>query len=127
MAAFLSDEWFSLVRDAAAALPAEPGTTGSVQYVVAGAPRGKVQFSLRVEDGRIVELAPGKSSTVDCTVQCSYADGRAIFEGTLPRDVAYMRGDLKVDGNYAGYVLRLMPWFDRASAALQSARARTEF
>ncbi len=130
MATFLTDEWFAIARDEAATLPARPGATASVQYVIAGAPSAKkLQFVTRFENGRLVEIGSGKAADVDCTVQLSYADTKAIFEGTLVRDVAFMRGDLKIDGDYGAYVLRLAPLFDSAEAhaVVQSTRARTEF
>jgi hypothetical protein len=129
VAGFLTDEWFSLTADALSTLPAREGATAALAYIVAGAPAGKVQFVARIVDGRVTELAAGKSATVDCTVQCSYKDARAIFDGTVSRDVSFMRGDLKIDGAYSAYVLRLAPFFNSAEteAALQSVRARTEF
>jgi predicted lipid carrier protein YhbT len=100
-----------------------------MQFVVAAAPTGKLQFFVRVVDGRIAEMARGKSDPVDCTLQCSYALASALAQGTLDRDVAYMRGDLKIDGDYAAYVLRLYPLFDSDEfvATRQSLRERTEF
>ena len=129
MAAFLTDEWFALVRDAAASWPAREGVDASLQFVIAGAPAGKVQFVVRVTEGRITEIVRGKSDAVDCTVQMSYAHASALAQGTLDREVAYMRGDLKIDGNYTAYLLRLQPLFERAelAATAQSLRDRTEF
>ena len=129
MAGFLTDEWFALTRDALSTLPACAGATAALQYIVAGSPAGKVQFVARIVDGQVTELAAGKSASVDCTVQCSYKDARAIFDGTVSRDVSFMRGDLKIDGAYTAYVLRLAPFFNAAQteAAVQSVRARTEF
>jgi putative sterol carrier protein len=127
--AFLADEWFALFRDAAASWPPRAGVDASLQFVIAGSPAGKVQFVVRVVEGSIAEIARGKSDAVDCTLQCSYADACSIAQGKVDRDVAYMRGDLKIDGNYVVYVLRLRPLLesDDFAATCQSLRDRTEF
>ena len=129
MAAFLTDEWFALVVDASASLPSRPGVSAALQCVVASAPAGKLQFVVRVVDGRITEMTMGKSDQVDCTVQCPYALASSLARGEVERDVAYMRGDLKLDGAYAAYVLRLQPLFESAefAATCQSLRERTQF
>ena len=129
MAAFLTDEWFALVREAAASWPSRPGVGAALQCVVASAPTGKAQFVVRVVDGRVTEIAMGKSEPVDCTVQCSYALACALARGEVDREVAYMRGDLKIDGDYAAYILRLYPLFesDEFVVACQSLRDRTQF
>jgi hypothetical protein len=129
MAAFLSDEWFALVREVASSWPSRDGIDASLQCIVAGSPVGKVQFVVRIVGGRIAEIAAGKSDAVDCTLQCSYADACALAQGTVDREVSYMRGDLKIDGNYAVYILRLQPLFESAEfvAAGQSLRERTQF
>jgi hypothetical protein len=129
MAAFLSDEWFALAREVASSWPARAGVDASLLCIVAGSPAGKVQFVVRIVDGRIAEIAPGKSDSVDCTLQCSYTEACALAQGTVDREVSYMRGDLKIDGNYAAYILRLQPLFESTEfvAAGQSLRERTEF
>jgi len=129
MAAFLTDEWFTLVRDKAASWPARPGVSAAMQCVIAAAPAGKTQFVVRVVDGHITEIIMGKSEPIDCTLQCSYALACALARGEVDRDVAYMRGDLKIDGDYAAYVLRLHPLFesDEFVSTSQSLRDLTEF
>ena len=129
MAAFLTDEWFALVLDAAASWPSRPGVGGALQCVVASAPAGKLQFVVRVVDGRIADITMGKSEPVDCTLQVSYAHACALARGELDREVAYMRGDLKIDGRYAVYILGLEPLFqsDEFAAACHSLRERTQF
>lgn len=129
MAAFLSDEWFAALREAGAAWPAHDGVSAALQFVIASSPSGKLQFVVRVVDGRIDDITMGKGDAVDCTLQCSYAHATAIARGELDREVAYMRGDLKVDGDYAAYIVRLQPLFDSESfaASCQSLRDRTEF
>jgi putative sterol carrier protein len=103
--------------------------SAALQFVVASSPSGKLQFVARVVDGRITEITVGKSEQVDCTLQCSYAHALAIARGELDREVAYMRGDLKIDGDYAAYLLRLQPLFESVefAASCQSLRDRTEF
>ena len=110
MGDFLTDEWFEMARLALADLPAG-GPTESVQYVISGAPGGKVQFVLRVDNGKLASLTTGKRDDVSCTVQLAAKDALKILSGSLSRDVAFMRGDLKIDGDYAAYVVRLAPWF----------------
>ena len=129
MAAFLTDEWFALVVDASSSLPSRPGVSAALQCVVAGAPAGKLQFVVRVVDGRVTEMTMGKSDQVDCTLQCPYALATALARGEVDRDVAFMRGDLKIDGAYAAFILRLQPLFesDEFAAMCQSLRERTQF
>jgi putative sterol carrier protein len=88
-----------------------------------------LQFVVRVVDGRLADITMGKSDQVDCTLQCSYAHAVAMARGDLDREAAYMRGDLKIDGDYAAYILRLQPLFDSEAfvASCQSLRDRTEF
>ena len=125
MAVFLSDEWLDMVRHAAQTLPRRPGVTAVVHYTIAagkGAAKGsakaeKAAFVARVQDGQLVELTPGKGEA-DCAVQLSVPVARAILEREVSRDVAFMRGDLKIDGDYAAYVLRLQPLL--ASDEMQS-------
>jgi putative sterol carrier protein len=129
MAAFLTDEWFAALRDEGSSWPVREGVSAALQFVIASSPSGKLQFVVRVVDGRITEIVMGKRDDVDCTLQCSYAQAAAIAKGELDREVAYMRGDLKVDGDYVAYVLRLQPLFESAefAASCQSLRDRTEF
>ena len=129
MAAFLTDEWFAALRETAEAWPARDGVSASLQFVIASSPSGKLQFVVRVVDGRLTEIAMGKSDQIDCTMQLSYAHAVAMARGELDREVAYMRGDLKIDGDYAAYLLRLQPLFesDPFVASCQSLRDRTEF
>ena len=129
MAAFLTDDWFAAVREVADAWPVHDGVSAAMQFVIASSPSGKLQFVVRVADGRLTDISMGKSDQIDCTLQCSYAHAVAIARGEVDREVAYMRGDLKIDGDYAAYILRLQPLFEseRFVASCQSLRNRTEF
>jgi putative sterol carrier protein len=129
MAAFLTDEWFAALRDESASWPQREGVSAAMQFVIASSPSGKLQFVVRVADGRITEITMGKRDDIDCTLQCSYAHAAAIARGEVDREVAYMRGDLKIDGDYVAYILRLQPLFEsrELAASCQSLRERTEF
>ena len=70
-----------------------------------------------------------KRDPVDCTLQCPYALATALARHEVDRDVAYMRGDLKIDGDYVAYILRLHPLLesDEFVKTCQSLRDVTEF
>jgi predicted lipid carrier protein YhbT len=128
MAAFLSDEWLAMVRDVGATLPSRPGLSLVMQHVVAGAPQAKkLQAVVEVRDGQFVEAAVGKRADAACTLTWDYADALAALRGELDLDVAFMRGDLKVDGDYVTFLFALRELFDDGGAkALDAIRAGTD-
>jgi hypothetical protein len=123
----LSDEWLALVQEQAAALPEQPGLSLVMQHVVSGSPSGKVQCGVEVRDGRLVACAIGKRTDAGCTVTWTYADAMAALRGA-DLDVAFMRGDLKVDGDYRRFLLDLRQIFATAEGAafLAAVRAATD-
>jgi predicted lipid carrier protein YhbT len=106
--AFLSDEWFELLRSLGAALPERPGATARVQHVVTGGPDGEVRYLHTVVDGRTTELAPGSDDGADVTFTNTYADAQALAKGDLHAPVLFMQGRTKMAGDM-GKVLALMP------------------
>src|SRR5690606_17097064 len=126
----LTDEWFATVEKLGEQLPEVPGASLVMQHVVTGAPhvKGKLQAVVVVRDGRIVEARVGKTADATCTVTWSYADAAAVLSGTVSVDVAFMRGDLKVDGDYVTFLYGLRPVFtsDAGRAFVASVRAATE-
>lgn len=127
-AAFLSDEWFELVREAGASLPARPGVSLVMQHIVAGAPQAKkLQAVIEVRDGQVVAAEVGKRADANCTLAWDYSDGLAALRGDLDIDVAFMRGDLKIDGDYVTFLLGLRPLFEDGGAkVLDAVRAGTQ-
>ena len=108
---FLSPEWLAFVRERAdAALVVQPGCSLVMQHVVTGGPEGKAQYGAEVRDGRLVWLEPGKRSDASCTVTWTYADAVAALAGA-DLDVAFMRGSLKLDGDYRTFLLDLRSVF----------------
>src|SRR5690606_30840164 len=104
MAAFLTDGWFAAVAELGDQLPEVAGASLTMQHVVTGSPHGKVQAVLEVRDGRIVEARAGKRADAACTVTWAYADAVAALRGELAPDVAFMRGNLKVEGDYVTFL-----------------------
>lgn len=129
MTQFLSDEWFAMVTAESAKLPEVSGLDARLAYTVSATPSGKLQFVVDIAGGRIASIEKAKNPQAGCSVQLTYAQARELLEGTLDREVAYMRGDLKLDGDYASYVLRLMPWFasDATDRLRRAVAAATEF
>ena len=106
---FGSEGWLAGVRAAAEALPAVPGCSVRARLEVSGGPGGPCRLGVVIDDGRLVELSPGRPAEVDCTVTCGAADARAILRGELDPAVAYMQGRLKIDGAYERVLFGLRP------------------
>ncbi len=121
MADFLSDEWFAAVNAAASALPAVQGVTFTFEVEVTESAHGKVRAHGSMVDGRLKSFAPGKF------VPPNKGDKpQVVFVGTAkrllpivtgeqPALVAYMLGELKVDGSYELVVDRLANQGDRTA------------
>jgi putative sterol carrier protein len=128
MTAFLSEPWLALVRSHGESLPAVPGTSLVMQHVVTGAPQGKVQAVVEVRDGKVTGAELGKRNDATCTVTWTYKDASAIVRGESSLDEAFMRGDLKVEGDYTTLLFGLRPVLrsEAARQAIDAVRADTE-
>lgn len=120
MADFWSDEWFAAVNEAAGGLTPIDGLSFSFDVEVAESAHGKVRAHGQVTDGKIVEFANGKfvPETKGDKADVSFV-GKAkrlmpIIRGERPALVAYMMGELKVDGAYELVVDRLANQCDPA-------------
>jgi len=130
MAEFWSDEWFAAINEAAGSLPKIDGLSFSFDVEVAESANGKVRAHGAVADGQITEFAAGKFVP---EVKGQKADvsfiGKAkrllpILHGERPPLVAYMLGELKVDGRYELVVDHLANQCDRSALeAFRSAAA----
>jgi predicted lipid carrier protein YhbT len=107
-AAFLSEEWFELVRSLGAQLPERTGATARVQHVVTGGPDGEVRYLHTVVDGRTTGLDVGGDDAADVTFTNTYADAQSLARGELDPSVLFMQGRTKMAGDM-GKVLALMP------------------
>ena len=126
MAERFSEEWFAAALDAASGLPEVPGVSFVFDAEITEAP-GKVRAHGRVVDGKLTSLVPGKfvAESEGEAVQVTFAAKGKRLEPVLAGEVspllAYMRGELKVDGEYELVVDHLANQGDRA--ALESFRA----
>ena len=71
------------------------------QTVVNGSPSGVAAFFAVVEDGGPIVLSAGRSPDSDVSLTWSYPDFEAHWYGELSLEVAYMRGQVKVEGDHA--------------------------
>jgi len=128
MSEFWSDEWFAAVNDAGAELPKVAKVSFSFDVEVAETAQGKVRAHGQVVDGQLQQFAPGKfvPETKGQKADVSFV-GKAkrvlpVLLGERPALVAYMLGELKVDGAYELVVDRLANEGDRE--ALEAFRAK---
>ena len=136
-AELLSDEWMAAVSSALAGLPASEieapsdGAAGVgrvvVQTVVNGSPSGAAAFCAVVEDEGPVTLTSGRHPRPDVTLTWPYSDFEAHWFGELSLEVAYMRGQVKVEGDHALVFDALRPIRSAARClpALAALRTRT--
>lgn len=127
MAEFWSDEWFVAVNAAADALPPAEGIDFTFDVEVAETANGKVRGHGEVVDGRLASFVTGKFVPPEKgqKPQVTFS-GKAkrimpVLMGQRPALVAYMLGELKVDGEYELVVDKLAGSVDRA--ALETFRA----
>jgi len=124
---FWSDEWFAVVNEAAADLPMVDGVSFTFDIEVAESANGKVRAHGQVTNGQLSSLASGKfvPENKGEKAQVSFV-GKAkrllpIITGERPALVAYMLGELKVDGAYELVVDQLANKGD--AAAFETFRA----
>jgi putative sterol carrier protein len=92
-------------------------TDTTLQYVVSGAPDGKLQIGVVIDAGRISSITEGKLADPEITVTLSYDEALALLAGDTTADAAYMRGAVKVEGAHAVWLLDLR---ELRSAALEA-------
>lgn len=118
MAAFLSDEWFAAVLEAGKALPAAKGLSFDFAIEVPESAAGKVRGHGTIKNGRLTKFAAGKApSTPDVDFIAKAKRALPIATGEVAPMVAYMRGELKIDGGYELVVDRMVNELDRDAAA----------
>lgn len=106
MADFLTDEWFAAVLGAAADLPEIPDLSFTFDLEVPESAIGKARGHGRVENGQLVDFAAGKyvsdpkGEAADVAFIAKAKRAMPVIAGDQPAMVAYMLGELKIDGRY---------------------------
>jgi hypothetical protein len=106
MAVIGSEEWCAQELARGAALPEQRGRDARLSFTALGGPDGDVSWHVRVEDGRLVEVAPGADPDASSLVTLPWADAEAIDAGSLDANAAFMQGRLKS----AGATAPLLTW-----------------
>jgi putative sterol carrier protein len=128
MAAFLTQEWLDALSGDGAGDLDYGDATGTVQYVVTGAPDGDVSYALAFDAGKLREATLGSRPDADVTVTIPYADAVRVQRGELDPNVAFMQGRAKVNGDM-GVLLPTMPVARTAAyeAVQEKVRAATTY
>lgn len=107
MAGFLTDDWLTEAAGVLGGLDPVGEVDATLQYVVSGAPDGKVQVAVTVEGGKVTGVQTGKVEDPDLTITLAYDEALAILAGDTTADASFMRGAVKVEGSHAVWLLDL--------------------
>ena len=110
MADFLSDQWVEELKNLGSKLPKVQWASISCQYEISGTPEGKIRYYIVWKEGSVSEASKGKLDNPECRFTAKYDDIREIFFGRISTEEAFMRGDLKVEGDYKKFLVDLHDW-----------------
>jgi hypothetical protein len=80
-----------------------------VEFVVAAGKKEQARSWARVADAAVIDRGDGASGDpADLTFTATPADAAALHDGTLDLTVGYMRGQVKMSGDF-GTLLRFLP------------------
>jgi putative sterol carrier protein len=80
-----------------------------VEFVVAAGKKEQARSWAQVDDGTVVACGEGKApEPVDVTFTATPADAQALFDGSLDLSVGFMRGQVKMAGDF-GKLLQFLP------------------
>jgi hypothetical protein len=92
-----------------------------VEFVVAAGKKEQARAWARLDGTKIVERRDGApAEPADVTFTCTPADAQALHDGTLDLSVGFMRGQVKMAGDF-GALLQLLPQTSGRHASLKVA------
>ena len=92
-----------------------------VEFVVAAGKKEQARGWARVDDGKLVERGDGPApAPADVTFTCTPADAQLLHDGALDLSVGFMRGQVKMAGDF-GALLQLLPRTSGLHASLRVA------
>lgn len=130
MVTYLSDQWLERAGTAlAGSAELSERTTDldlEIGYVVAGAPGGKVAYSLRFDHGSTAVSSGPATAEGSVSFELDYPTAAAIAQGELSAQAAFMQGRLKLVGD-VNVLIRDGAVLDGVGDALAGLRSDTEF
>jgi putative sterol carrier protein len=92
-----------------------------VEFVVAAGKKEQARSWARVDGDRVAERGEGApADPADVTFTATPADAQGLHDGTLDLSVGFMRGQVKMAGDF-GAVLKLLPLTSGPGARLRVA------
>lgn len=92
-----------------------------VEFVVAAGKKEQARGWARVDDDRVAERGDGApADAADVTFTATPADAQSLHDGSLDLSVGFMRGQVKMAGDF-GALLKLLPLTSGPGARLQVA------
>jgi hypothetical protein len=92
-----------------------------VEFVVAAGKKEQARGWARVDAGRVAERGDGSpAEPADVTFTATPADAQHLHDGTLDLSVGFMRGQVKMAGDF-GALLKLLPLTSGPGARLRVA------
>jgi hypothetical protein len=92
-----------------------------VEFVVSAGKKEQARSWARVDGDRIAERGDGApTDPADVTFTATPADAQGLHDGTLDLSVGFMRGQVKMAGDF-GAVLKLLPLTSGPDARLRVA------
>jgi putative sterol carrier protein len=89
-----------------------------VEFVVAAGKKEQARSWARVDGGALAAQGDGATAdAVDVTFTASPGDAQALHDGTLDLSVAFMRGQVKMAGDF-GTLLQFLPLTAGAAPAV---------
>jgi len=80
-----------------------------IEFVVAAGKKEQARGWARIDDGAVVATGAGApAESADVTFTATPADAQAMHEGTLDLSVGFMRGQVKMAGDF-GALLQFLP------------------
>ena len=90
-------------------LPVSGNAIVLVEFVVTVGKKEQARSWAQVDDGSLVAHGEGEASEpVDVTFTATPADAQALHDGSLDLSVGFMRGQVKMAGDF-GALLRFLP------------------
>lgn len=106
MTEFLSEAWFAALERRSGELPETVGADADLEVTIGG--RSGVRVRLGVTAGRVTSVELDPAGEAPLQLACTRPVARDLAAGDLDVAVAFMRGQLKVNGDMAA-MHRLLP------------------